>query len=65
MSDREHVAVVTGGSRGIGRAIVLELASSGVKVAFTYHSNREAADALCREVKKQGGEANEITAVFQ
>jgi 3-oxoacyl-[acyl-carrier protein] reductase len=56
MSGTVHVAVVTGGSRGIGRAIVLELASSGMKVAFTYHSNRQAADNLCREVKKHGGE---------
>jgi 3-oxoacyl-[acyl-carrier protein] reductase len=50
------VAIVTGGSRGIGRAIVLELAASGVKVAFTYRSRREAAATLCQEVKKLGGE---------
>jgi 3-oxoacyl-[acyl-carrier protein] reductase len=56
MSGTAHVAVVTGGSRGIGRAIVLELASSGMKVAFTYHSNRQAADSLCREVQEHGGE---------
>jgi 3-oxoacyl-[acyl-carrier protein] reductase len=49
--------VVTGGSRGIGRAVVLELASSGITVAFTYRSNHQAADALCQEVKEQGGEA--------
>lgn len=56
MSGAEHVAVITGGSRGIGRAIVLELAASGVKVAFTYRRNREAADTLCQEVKELGGE---------
>ena len=56
MSGTEPVAVVTGGSRGIGRAIVLELAANGVKVAFTYRSNREAADTLCQEVKELGGE---------
>jgi 3-oxoacyl-[acyl-carrier protein] reductase len=56
MSGTAHVAVVTGGSRGIGRAIVLELASSGMKVAFTYHRNRQAADSLCREVQEHGGE---------
>src|SRR5215470_9200387 len=61
MSGTEHVAVVTGGSRGIGRAIVLELASSDIKVAFTYRSNCEAADALCQEAKELGGE----TAGFQ
>lgn len=56
MSGAGHIAVVTGGSRGLGRAIVLELASSNSKVAFTYRSNREAADTLCREVKERGGE---------
>jgi 3-oxoacyl-[acyl-carrier protein] reductase len=57
MAGTQHVAVVTGGSRGIGRAIVLELASSGIKVAFTYYSNSAAADTLCYEVKERGGEA--------
>ena len=56
MSGTQHVAVVTGGSRGIGRAIVRELAASGVKVGFTYRSNRKAADTLCQEVKELGGE---------
>ena len=43
MSGTEHVAVVTGGSRGIGRAIVLDLAASHIKVAFTYRSSHDAA----------------------
>jgi 3-oxoacyl-[acyl-carrier protein] reductase len=51
------VALVTGGTRGIGRAIVLELAAAGARVAFTYRSSVEAADALCREVASRGGEA--------
>lgn len=56
MSKSRQVAVVTGGSRGIGQAVVQVLASSGIEVAFIYHSNREAADALCREVRSQGGQ---------
>lgn len=56
MSVLGSVAIVTGGSRGIGKAIVLELVSNGVKVAFTYQTNRAAADALCKEVQEQGGE---------
>jgi 3-oxoacyl-[acyl-carrier protein] reductase len=40
------VALVTGGSRGIGRAIVEEFAAAGYKVAFTYAGNQEAADSL-------------------
>lgn len=56
MSVAGKVAIITGGSRGIGRAIVQELAASGAKVAFTYRSSREAADTLCWEVKELGGE---------
>jgi 3-oxoacyl-[acyl-carrier protein] reductase len=56
MSYTGNVAIVTGGSRGIGRAIVLELIASDVKVAFTYHNNRQAAETLCKEVQEQGGE---------
>src|SRR5262249_6810738 len=51
------VGLVTGGSRGIGRAIVLELAASGARVAFTYRSSAEAAAAPCREIGAAGGEA--------
>jgi len=39
-------AIVTGGSRGIGRACVERLAAEGAKVAFVYQSNQQAADAL-------------------
>ncbi len=41
-----NVALVTGGARGIGRAIVEELAGAGYGVAFTYATRKEAADAL-------------------
>jgi 3-oxoacyl-[acyl-carrier protein] reductase len=45
------VAIVTGGSRGIGEAIVLKLAESGAHVAFTYVSSDEKAKALEEKVK--------------
>lgn len=42
-------AVVTGGSRGIGRAIVRRLAADGARVVFSYRQDKTAADALARE----------------
>jgi 3-oxoacyl-[acyl-carrier protein] reductase len=47
-------ALVTGGTRGIGRAIVLGLAQSGADVAFTYRSSSEHADSLVAELAKMG-----------
>lgn len=48
-------AVVTGGSRGIGRAIVLRLARDGAAVVFNYAQNRDAADEVVRQAEKAGG----------
>ena len=49
--------IVTGGSRGIGRAIVKELAERGAKVAFSNTKSKETADALVAEVETAGGKA--------
>lgn len=54
---KEQGALVTGGSRGIGRAIVKALAAEGAKVAFVYRGSQEAADSLVAEVAQQGGTA--------
>jgi 3-oxoacyl-[acyl-carrier protein] reductase len=48
MSFQDKVAIVSGGSRGIGRAIVQALAASGAKVAFTYVQNKSLADEVAQ-----------------
>ena len=55
-------ALVTGGTRGIGRAVVLALAAAGAKVAFTYRASADAADALVAELESGGTEAFGIQA---
>lgn len=50
-------ALVTGASRGIGRAIALRFAREGALVAVHYASNREAADEVVREIEALGGQA--------
>jgi 3-oxoacyl-[acyl-carrier protein] reductase len=54
---KDQVALVTGGSRGIGRAIVKGLVAEGAKVAFVYRGSKEAAEALLQEVNQPAGTA--------
>ena len=56
------IALVTGGSRGIGAAIVRRLAHDGVAVAFTYAASAEKAEALAAEIRAAGGAALAIQA---
>jgi NAD(P)-dependent dehydrogenase (short-subunit alcohol dehydrogenase family) len=52
-----RIALVTGGSRGLGRNTVLKLAEKGSDVILTYHSNREEAEAVVAQVAKLGRRA--------
>ncbi|HHH42083.1 MAG TPA: 3-oxoacyl-[acyl-carrier-protein] reductase [Chloroflexi bacterium] len=56
------VAVVTGASRGIGRAIAQRLAAEGAKVVVNYRASEEAADEVVAEIREQGGEAIAVQA---
>ena len=62
MQLQDKVAVVTGGSRGIGRAIAIELARRGAKVVVNYHANAAAAEEAIATIKSAGGEAIAVKA---
>ncbi len=61
LSLENRVAVVTGGSRGIGRAVALELARRGAAVVVNYNKSPEAAEKVVEQIQAAGGRA----AVFQ
>jgi len=62
MQLKDKVAVVTGGSRGIGRAIALELAKRGAKVVVNYHAGTGPAEEVVAAIRVAGGEAVAVKA---
>lgn len=63
MGDLEgRAALVTGASRGIGRAIAIELARQGARVVVNYRGNAEMAAAVVAEIREAGGEAEALQA---
>jgi len=57
MQLQNKIALVTGGTRGIGKAIVVALAEAGANVAFTYRSSKESADAIAADLQAKGKRA--------
>src|SRR5215831_1491377 len=55
-------AFITGGSRGIGRAISLKLAQAGCDVGIAYHNSHEEAEAVCAQIRKLGRKAMAVQA---
>jgi 3-oxoacyl-[acyl-carrier protein] reductase len=56
------IAIVTGGARGIGRGIALELAKRGARVVVNYHASANAADEVVRSIRHSGGDALAVQA---
>jgi NAD(P)-dependent dehydrogenase (short-subunit alcohol dehydrogenase family) len=57
-----QTALVTGASRGIGRAAAAKLADAGARVIVHYSASRDAADALVAEIRGKGGQADAVAA---
>lgn len=57
-----RVAIVTGGSRGIGRAVAERLAADGLAVTIVYRSNEQEADAVVEKIEAGGGQAIAVQA---
>jgi NAD(P)-dependent dehydrogenase (short-subunit alcohol dehydrogenase family) len=54
---KDRTAIITGGSRGIGRSTAINLSRRGADIIFSYHSNRKEADSLIGEIEAMGRKA--------
>lgn len=58
IKSQQKIALVTGGSRGLGRSMAIALAKKGIDVVFTYNSNKEAAEEVVRDIESIGQKAH-------
>jgi len=57
MNTKNKIALITGGSRGLGRNMAVAIAKKGIDVILTYHTNKEAADDVVAEIESLGQKA--------
>src|ERR1044071_5238166 len=57
MEKKNKIALVTGGSRGLGKNMAIAIAKKGIDIIITYNSNKEAADKVVQEIKSLGQKA--------
>jgi NAD(P)-dependent dehydrogenase (short-subunit alcohol dehydrogenase family) len=57
MTTQQRIAVITGGSRGLGRNAAIKLAEAGTDIVITYRSNRQEAENVVAEIRKRGRRA--------
>jgi NAD(P)-dependent dehydrogenase (short-subunit alcohol dehydrogenase family) len=57
MNTKNKIALITGGSRGLGRNMAVAIAKKGIDVILTYHTNKEAADEVVAEIESLGRKA--------
>ena len=60
MKTKTKIALVTGGSRGLGKNMALQLAKKGLDVIITYNSNKTEADKVVAEIEEFGGKAHAL-----
>jgi NAD(P)-dependent dehydrogenase (short-subunit alcohol dehydrogenase family) len=57
---KQQIALITGGSRGLGRNMALAIANKNIDVVLTYNSNKEKADEVVQEIRKLGRQATAL-----